>query len=365
MNRLRMAVIGVGHLGKEHARIVAGMPDVELVGIADVSAEQARFVAERCGTEAFTDFTQLLNRVDAVTVVVPTIHHHAVASKFLERGIPVLVEKPIAATLAEADDLIRLARDNGVPLQVGHIERFNPAFEELVSRPLQPKFVESERHGPFTGRSTDIGVVLDLMIHDLDLLLTLAGAPVKHVEALGLAVFGGYEDVVNARLLFENGCVAHVTASRVSQQPKRRLRLWAPEGYAGLDFVTKRLLLVQPSPDLRQRGLSAASLDPARKAALKDEIFGKHLHSLELDCSRGDQLTNELKHFVQCVRTGRRPRVTGEDGREALALAERILECVRNHHWNGAGDPNAIGINGFPTPLGALFELEIARREAA
>ncbi len=365
MNRLRMAVIGVGHLGKVHARILAGLGDVELVGVVDVSAEQARLVAEGCDTSAYTDFRALLDQVDAVTVVVPTIHHHVVARQFLERGIPVLVEKPIATTVAEADDLIRLARDNGVPLQVGHIERFNPAFEELVSRPLQPKFVESERHGPFTGRSTDIGVVLDLMIHDLDLLLTLAASPVKHVEALGLAVFGGYEDVVNARLLFENGCVAHVTASRVSQQPKRRLRLWAPEGYAGLDFVTKKLLLVQPSPELRRRGLYTAHLDPARKAALKDEIFGKHLHSLELDCNRGDQLTSELKHFIHCVRTGRRPRVTGEDGREALALAERILECVRAHHWNGASDLSAVGIHGFPPPLGALFDSEFAHREAA
>lgn len=363
MNRLRMAVIGVGHLGKEHARILSGLPDVELVGVADVSAEQARLVAERCGTTACTDYTELLDRVDAVTVVVPTIHHHAVAKMFLEHSVPVLVEKPIATTVAEADDLIHMAGQRGVPLQVGHIERFNPAFEDLLRRPLQPKFVESERHGPFTGRSTDIGVVLDLMIHDLDLLLTLAGSPVSHVEALGLSVFGGFEDVVNARLRFENGCVAHVTASRVAQQPKRRLRVWAPEGYAGLDFVTKRLLLVQPSPEVRRYGLEVGDLDQARKAILKGEIFGKHLHSLDLDCSRGDQLTSELKHFIQCVRTGKTPRVTGEDGREALALAERVLSSIQTHSWNGPNDVSAVGIHGLPCALGPLFE--IARSEAA
>jgi predicted dehydrogenase len=364
MNRLRMAVIGVGHLGKEHARILSGLADVDLVGVVDVSAEQARLVAERCGTTACTDYTELLDRVDAVTVVVPTIHHHAVAKVFLERGVPVLVEKPIATTVAEADDLVRLASLNGVPLQVGHIERFNPAFEDLLRRPLQPKFVESERHGPFTGRSTDIGVVLDLMIHDLDLLLTLAGSPVTDVEALGLSVFGGYEDVVNARLKFENGCIAHVTASRVSQHPKRRLRVWAPEGYAGLDFVTKKLLLVQPSPEVRRHGLQVVGhLDQARKAALKDEIFGKHLHSLELDCSRGDQLTSELKHFIQCVRTGKQPRVTGEDGREALALAERVLASIQTHSWNGPADLSAVGIHGFPPIYGPLFE--IGQSEAA
>jgi predicted dehydrogenase len=356
MNRLRMAVVGVGHLGKEHARILAGLNDVELVGVVDISAEQARLVAERCGTTAYTDYLPLLDRVDAVVVAAPTIHHHAVATRILERGVPALVEKPIATTVAEADDLVRVARERGVPLQVGHIERFNPAFEDLLRRPLQPKFVECERHGPFTGRSTDIGVVLDLMIHDLDLLLTLVASTVTHVEALGLAVFGGNEDVVNARLKFANGCVANVTASRVSQHPKRRLRVWAPEGYAGLDFVTKKLLLVQPSPQLRRQGLQVANLDPAGKALLKDEIFGKHLHSLEIDCGRSDQLTSELKHFVHCVRTGTQPRVTGENGRDALALAERILDSVRAHAWNGPADLTAVGIHGFPAPLGPLFD---------
>ncbi|MCE9533868.1 MAG: Gfo/Idh/MocA family oxidoreductase, partial [Planctomycetes bacterium] len=351
-----MAVIGVGHLGKEHARILAGLPDVKLVGVTDVNVEQAQLVADRCGTTAFAEITQLFDQVDAVTVVVPTVHHHLVASEFLKRGIPVLVEKPIATTVAQADDLVRLATENKVPLQVGHIERFNPAFEELIRRPIRPKFIESERHGPFTGRSTDIGVVLDLMIHDIDLLLSLTRSTVKHVEALGLAVFGGHEDIVNARLIFENGCVAHVTASRVSQTPKRRLRVWAPEGYAGLDFVTKTLRIVQPSAELREKGLRVADMDLARKAALKDEIFGKHLQTLDLNCQRGDQLTSELRHFIQCVRTAQLPRVTGEDGRDALALAERILESVRTHNWNGEGDLSAIGMHGMPSPLGTLFD---------
>jgi predicted dehydrogenase len=266
--------------------------------------------------------------------------------------------------VAQADELIELAAAHGVPLQVGHIERFNPAFEELVSRPIQPKFVESERHGPFTGRSTDIGAVLDLMIHDLDLLLTLVGSPVADVHAVGVAVFGGHEDIVNARLQFANGCVAHVTASRVSQSPKRRLRIWAPEGYAGADFYHKHLILVQPSPELRRKGgLNLASLDPARREALKDEIFTKHLQTLQLDCHRSsDQLTNELRHFVECVRTGRKPRVPGEHGREALALAERVLASMRGHSWEGSPDGTA-GPTTWPKPLGPLFETPA--REAA
>jgi predicted dehydrogenase len=361
-----MAVIGVGHLGQHHARILAGMPDVELVGIADANAEQARAIAAKLGTTPFDHFAPLVDHVDAVSVVTPTIHHHEVAAAFLRKGVPVLVEKPVCRTVAEAEELMALAAKAGVPFQVGHIERFNPAFEELVKRPIRPKFIEAERHGPFTGRSVDIGAVLDLMIHDLDLLLSLVGSPVQHVSAVGAAVFGGHEDMVNARLEFANGCVAHVTASRITKIPKRRLRIWAPEGYAGIDFVTRKLTLVQQSEEVRQHGVRVDQLDAAAKARLKDEVFGRYLQVLNLDGDRkGDQLTAELKHFVDCVRTGTRPRVSGEDGRNALELAERVLVALRNHPWEGtAGGP--LGPGGLPAPAGYLFPpLQIARTDAA
>jgi predicted dehydrogenase len=249
---------------------------------------------------------------------------------------------------------------------VGHIERFNPAFEELVRRPIRPKFVEAERHGPFTGRSVDIGAVLDLMIHDLDLLLSLIGSRVRTVSAVGAAVFGGHEDMVNARLEFENGCVAHVTASRITRHPKRRLRIWAPEGYAGIDFVTRKLTLVQQTEDVRRNGLKVDHMDAAAKARLKDELFGRYLQVLNLDGDRkGDQLTAELKHFVDCVRTGNRPRVSGEDGRDALELAERVLTALRNHPWEGSAE-GPLGPGGLPQPAGFLFTpAQIARPEAA
>lgn len=365
MNRLRMAVIGVGHLGQHHARILANMPDVELVGVVDANPEQARTIATRLGTSPYEHFDALLTRVDAVSVVTPTIYHHAVASAFLTAGVPVLVEKPVCRTVAEADELIALASAAGVPLQVGHIERFNPAFEELAKRPIRPKFVEAERHGPFTGRSVDIGAVLDLMIHDLDLLLALVGGPVARVSAVGAAVFGGHEDMVNARLEFTNGCVAHVTASRITRHPKRRLRVWAPEGYAGIDFVTRKLTLVQQSEELRQYGLRPEQLDSAAKARLKDEVFGRYLQVLNLDGDRKhDQLTAELRHFIDCVRTGKTPRVSGADGRDALELAERVLAALRAHEWEGRAD----GPHGPqpPTPAGWLFPpIQIARPEAA
>ena len=364
MTRLRMAVIGVGHLGQHHARILAGMPDVDLVAVVDATADRARVIAAEHGTTALDHFDSLLGTVDAVSVVTPTIYHHQVASEFLRHGTPVMVEKPVCRTVAEANDLIDLAAKAGVPLQVGHIERFNPAFEELARRPIRPKFVEAERHGPFTGRSVDIGAVLDLMIHDLDLLLALVGSPVRNVSALGAAVFGGHEDMVNARLEFESGCIAHVTASRISQRPKRRLRIWAPEGYAGIDFVNRRLTLVQAGDELR-RGVRMDRLDTAAKARLKDEVFGRYLQAVSLDGDRKhDQLTSELRHFVDCVRTGRRPRVTGEDGRDALELAERVLVAVRSHQWEGRPE-GPTGLAAFPRPNGWLFQSPQDRKEAA
>jgi predicted dehydrogenase len=366
MSRLRLAVIGVGHLGQHHARILSGLPDVDLVGVVDANPEQARLIAERLHTTPFASFETLLSRVDAVSVVTPTIHHHAVAAAFLKSGIPVLVEKPVCRTVAEADELIELADRAGVPFQVGHIERFNPAFEELLKRPIRAKFIEAERHGPYTGRSIDIGAVLDLMIHDLDLLLSLVGAPVKNVSAVGAAVFGGHEDMVNARLEFANGCVAHVTASRITRLPKRRLRVWAPEGYAGIDFVTRKLVLVQQSEEVRRNGLRVEELDQAARARLKDDVFGRYLQVLNLDGDRrGDQLTAELKHFLDCVRTGTRPRVTGRDGRNALELAERVLTALQAHRWEGAAE-GPLGPSALPTPAGYLFPpVQIARTDAA
>jgi predicted dehydrogenase len=363
MRRLRLGVVGVGHLGKEHARILAGQPDVELVGVVDTNPDQARAVAGRCGCAAYTDHRDLLPDVDAAVVAVPTTHHHAVASDYLDRGVPLLIEKPLAATLEQAEALVEIANRRGVVLQVGHIERFNPAFAELLGRPLQPKFVECERLGSFTGRSTDIGVVLDLMIHDLDLLRALVAAPVRSVQALGLAVFGGQEDVAHARLEFANGCVATLTASRASFRAARSLRVWSPEGYASLDFSKRSVTLVQPSEQVRRHGLDPAKLDPAARSLLKDELFGRHLQVQTLTCPTADQLTLELRDFLRCVRDGDRPRVTGEDGREALALASRILAAIHQHQWDGH-PAGPVGPHHLPAPLGPLF-LPEDRRAAA
>ena len=262
------------------------------------------------------------------------------------------MEKPLTATVAEADELVELAREQGVPLAVGHIERFNPAFEELQSRPLRPRFITCERLGTYTGRSTDIGAVLDLMIHDIDVLRALVPAEVTSVSALGVSLFSKHEDIANARITFADGCVAELTASRASPVAVRQARIWSAEGYAGIDFAKRRLTLIQPSAQFR--GQATRKLDPAALAMLKSEMFGQHFEVLHIDRNEGDQLTRELEHFVECVRTGARPRVSGEDGREAVALATRVLESLRAHRWEGTAS-GAVGPEQLPAPVGSLF----------
>jgi predicted dehydrogenase len=362
MKRLRMGVIGVGHLGKEHARILSTMPDVELVGVADPHSAQAEAVALRCGTKAFPGHQQMAPLVDAVVLAAPTFAHHAVASDLLSGGVAVLVEKPLTADLAQAEELVALAERSETVLQVGHIERFNPAFEAMQHLPLRPKYITSERCSGFSGRSTDVGVVFDLMIHDLDLVMTLVGAPVRTVEALGAAVLGGCEDIAQARLTFANGCVADVSASRVHPVPVRRMQVWSAEGFVGADFAHRKLSLMQPAEHLRQGRLDSRRLDGGAAASLKAELFGRHLQMRELDCEAGDQLTHELQDFIRCVRTAGRPRVDGRAGRDAVALACRILDSMTAHRWDGAEDGPA-GPRRLPAPLGTLFANEA--REAA
>jgi predicted dehydrogenase len=355
MARPRIAVVGVGHLGKEHARILSTMPQVELVGVVDIHFEQARAVADRCGTRAYDRLEPLWGQLDAAVVAVPTSRHYEVAEELLRRGVHLLVEKPLAGNLDQADALVNLAHRTQRILQVGHVERFNPAFEELCRRPLRPKFIECQRLGPFSGRSTDIGVVLDLMIHDLDLVCALVPVPLRTVSAVGVSVFGGHEDVANARLEFEDGSVATLTASRASTRPFRKMRVWGAEGYASIDFAARKLTLVQPSEELRRKGLDPGCLPPAALATLRDDWFSRYFHTLELDCNRGDQLTRELEEFLACIVRGVRPRVSGENGRNAVALGERILGMLRTHAWEGTPE-GPTGPRDLPLPAGLLFD---------
>jgi predicted dehydrogenase len=334
----RVAVVGVGHLGQHHARVLSTMPGVELVAVADARIEQARAVAGRHGTRAVADYRELLDRVDAVVVAVPTVLHREVAGAFLEFGVATLVEKPMAPSLAEAQELVGLARANGAVLQVGHIERFNPALSALDGLGLRPKYITAERLSTYTFRSTDIGVVLDLMIHDLDLVLAMVPTPVQSVSAVGVSVFGEHEDIANARIEFEDGCVVDLTASRASYLAVRKMRLYGAEGYATLDFGARQGTLVRPSEQLRRGDLGLSDVDTTRPDAIRDHVFGKLLRVDQVLPESHDSLTRELDDFLRAVREGTRPRVTGDDALRAIRVADLILRAIRAHQWEGLAD---------------------------
>ncbi len=346
---LRVAVVGVGHLGQHHARVLAALHDVELIGVADARIEQARLVAGRHGTEAFADYRDLIDRVDAVSIAVPTALHRSVAGDFLSRGIATMVEKPLASTLAEAEELVRLARARGVTLQVGHIERFNPALSALEGLSLRPKYIAAERLATHTFRSTDIGVVLDLMIHDLDLVGSLVATPVRSVAAVGVSIFGGHEDIANARIEFEDGCVANLTASRVSLQAVRKMRLWGAEGYASLDFGAKVGTLIRPSDRLRRGEVDLDGLDLTQPLAVKERLFGQILRVDQVQPEGREPLVLELESFVAAVRSRSRPKVSGEDGLRAMRLADQVLRGVNAHQWEGIPD-GPVGPHDLPMP---------------
>ena len=324
----RVAVVGVGAFGRHHARIygeLAEAGEAVLVGLVDTDIERAREHAARWGVPAVERVEELPEAPDAVTVAVPTSAHRTVAEPLLRRGIHCLVEKPIAASLADAQALVEAAKQGGATLQVGHVERFNPvmaAVERLDLRP--PVFLEVHRLAPFAFRSEDVGVVLDLMIHDLDIVLHLVGEAPSRVDAVGVPVLGPREDIANARLVFPSGSVANVTASRVSMQRMRKIRVFSPDAYVSLDYDRRQALLVRKAADA-----VAAPPSPAEARAAAD--FGSLFRSEMLPIDEAEPLKEELRSFLDAVRRGVRPRVPGEEGARALALAERILRAIAGH----------------------------------
>ena len=310
--KLRTAVIGTGYLGRFHAQKYAAMPDVELVAVVDLDHDRALEVArEVCtisnGTEAITDLNALIGNVDAVSVVVPNTHHYAVARPLLEAGIHVMLEKPLTNTIAEADELIALAAARGVVLQAGHLERFNPAVQFLMDRATAPLFIEAHRLGGFKNRATDVDVVLDLMIHDLDIVLKLVGEPVAEVRAAGYRVLTPNIDIANARLQFAGGCVANLTASRVSLKDMRKIRVFEEGAYLSADCATRDNVLVACDPDV--------GFTPTTRPELVNH-------------GATDNLNEELLAFVRAVRGQGPVAVTGQEGREALALAIEINQAI-------------------------------------
>jgi predicted dehydrogenase len=331
-------VVGAGHLGRFHAKLLAGMPEVELVGVVDPSAEARDRVAVELSVPVFAQHRDLLEfqSLDAAIVATPTKYHTAVAGDLMRRGIHVLVEKPLAASLAQAEELVAIGSRAGVVLQVGHIERFNPAFQAAHAAVGEPKFIEATRAGSFTFRSTDIGVVHDLMIHDIDLVLAMTRSSVVRVDALGLALLGKQEDVAHARLTLASGCVANLNASRVSQAPDRQMRLWSAASQAAIDFVNRQVTITEPSDALRHGKIDVESLAATDREELKQRLYSEHLPTRQVEIESRNALADELADFVQAIRTGAQPRVTGAQARDALAVADQILRQINAHAWNGA-----------------------------
>lgn len=309
MEPIRVGVIGVGYLGKFHAEKYARMDGVKLAGVVDTNPERAESIAKRLGTEFFADYRDLIDEVDAVSVVVPTPLHFSISRDFLENNVNVLIEKPITETLEEANALIKLADSHGSIIQVGHLERFNPAviaLREVVDRPL---FIESHRLSFFKERGTEVDVVLDLMIHDIDIILNFVRSELKGIHAAGVPVISSRVDVANVRLVFENGCVANITASRISLKNMRKIRIFQKDAYVSVDYANNEITII------RQDGKGTEL--PIPGMSLQRTSF-----------EEADSLESELEAFVRSVRNREAPVVSGRDGRNALRVALSIMDQI-------------------------------------
>ncbi|MCG6861581.1 MAG: Gfo/Idh/MocA family oxidoreductase [Chromatiaceae bacterium] len=316
-NKLRIAVIGVGYLGRFHALIYSQMPDVELVGVVDPDAARAQAVAAEARCPAYTNATQLPGPLDAVSIVAPTTVHLDVAAPFLRRGTHMMLEKPIAASHEEGAEIVRLAEQSGAILQIGHLERFNAGIMALAQRISAPRYLEAQRMGGFTERATDVDVVSDLMIHDIDIILSLMDSPIRQIAAVGTPVLTKHIDIASARLEFADGAVANVVASRVSDRKTRRIRVFQPSGYLSLDFVTQTIDFAFPK----------AVPGSSRPEIVRDRIEVEPVKPLD----------RELEAFVECVRTSRRPLVDGRVGLEALDVALEVQSSILD-----SGKSNAV-----------------------
>jgi predicted dehydrogenase len=309
VKKIRVGVVGVGYLGQFHAEKYANMEGVELAGVVDIDAPRAKEIAKRCRVQSFFHHSHLFGKVQAVSIAVPTLLHYPITKDFFLQGIDVLLEKPISQTLEEADELIGLAESKGLIFQVGHLERFNGALSALQGMVQSPLYIESHRLSPFPGRGTDVNVVLDLMIHDIDILLSLVNSKVKEIDAVGIPILTPHSDIANARIEFENGCRANVTASRVSKEKIRRTRIFLPNGTLSIDYFAQKVSLTKRVDDPRKNKIPEI---------VTEEIPVKKVDSLEV----------EIHSFLQSVRDRKRARVSGWDGKRALEVALQIIQKI-------------------------------------
>jgi predicted dehydrogenase len=333
MKKLRTAIIGAGKMGGIHAKVYSQHPQSRFVGVADVDIAKAQMLAGQYQVAAFGDPKELLGKVDAVTISAPTIYHHTLAKMFIENNIAVLIEKPLAASAAEAREIVALAKKHNIVVAVGHSERCNPVVQAMKRLDIQAKFIESNRISPYPFRSMDIDVVLDVMIHDIDIILSLAASPIKKIDAVGLNVIGDQEDICNARIVFENGCIANVTASRLALKTERKVRIFSRKAYLSLDYLKKEGVVIKTDPNIDVFKWIKEHQDTGNMD-FGSANWPELLHIERLDIDDKEPLRVEQESFLNAViDPSKLPEVTAEDGLAAMQCAEQILASVKAHKW--------------------------------
>ncbi len=334
MNKIRTAVVGAGKMGSIHAKVYSELDGCELVGVVDTEKEHADKLAGQYGCQPFTDCEPLIGRVDAVTISAPTIHHRDLAKTFIENNVAVMIEKPLATNIEEGREIVALAKKHNTVVAVGHSERCNPVVQAMKRLNIEPKFIEAHRISPYPFRSTDIGVVMDVMIHDIDIILSLAASGIKKVDAVGVNVIGEHEDICNARIVFDNGCIANITASRLALKTERKVRLFSRQAYLSLDYLKKEGIVIKSAPNVDvvkwiQEHQQADDFD------FSEVNWPDLLHMEQLDIEDAEPLRVEQEAFLKAVaEKDAQPEVTAEEGLAAMECAAKILTAIKEHKWD-------------------------------
>ena len=332
MSKLRTAVVGAGKMGAIHSKVYSQLNESELVAIVDVQKDKADTLAGQYGCQAFTDIEALIDKVDAVTISAPTANHLELAKGFIENNIAVMIEKPLAANVVQAREIVELAKKHNTIVAVGHSERCNPVVQAMKRLDIEPRFIEANRISPYTFRSTDIGVVMDVMIHDIDIILSLAASGIKKIDAVGVNVIGDHEDICNARIVFENNCVANITASRVALKTERKVRVFSSQAYLSLDYLKKEGVIIKAAPNVDV--VKWIQEHQTQDFDFADVNWPDLLHIEQLDIEDAEPLRIEQQLFLKAVSDKQsRPEVTAEDGLAAMECAEMILASIKEHKW--------------------------------
>ncbi len=334
MNKIRTAVIGAGKMGSIHAKVYSQLEQSELVAVVDTQKERADKIARQYDCGSFDDYRQIVDKVDAVTISTPTMCHLDLAKEFIRNDVAVMIEKPLAASAAQGKEIVDLAKERNVVVAVGHSERCNPVVQAMKRLDIEPKFIEANRISPYPFRSTDIGVVLDVMIHDIDIILSLAACSIKKVDAVGVNVIGDHEDICNARIVFENGCIANITASRLAMKTQRKVRVFSRQAYLSLDYLKKEGVIIKAAPNTDMMAWIRQQ-QQKEEFDFSDVNWPDLLHIEQLDIEDTEPLRVEQQAFLKAIANeSDRPEVTAEEGLAAMACAEQILEAIKQHKWD-------------------------------